>query len=409
MEMDRQTIELLEKEYGDAFYVFDEDKYISNLNEVKTAFEDIYSNIGLAYSFKTNYMPRICQIAKDKGVLAEVVSKMEYELALKVGYSPNEIIFNGPIKKKEILFRAFENNSIVHFDNEDEIDCLEEFLINHPEKTVRCAVRCNFALKGEETSRFGINAEDDNIERVYKRLFQLKGCKPIGIHCHFSTSTRSLKSYTERTRKIITVAKKVFDKHPCKYIDIGGGYFGNMSEEMKAQFSCKVPDFKEYAESICNEMVQSFPDQKVKLILEPGTMVVADTVKFYCKVNNVKNIRGNDIVMVHGSIHNTKPMGRSRILPPYRLIPMHKGKKYFVNSADITGYTCIEDDILAYDVSGEIAVGDFIEFSNVGAYSLMYKPPFIKGQPYILSKRNNQYITIKRDELMEDIFSLYVF
>jgi diaminopimelate decarboxylase len=407
--MNKSTIERLQKQYGDAFFIFDEDQYIKNINDVSTAFEKKYKNLQLAYSFKTNYVPRVCRLAKDHNVLAEVVSEMEYQLALKVGYKPEQIIYNGPIKTRESLFRAFENDSVIHFDSDIEIEYLEEYLSVPRKKTVRCALRCNFNIQGEDTSRFGFDGEDGTVEKIYERLFNLEGCEPIGIHCHLSTSSRSLKSFEERTQKIIALAKKIFKNRKPDYIDVGGGFFGNMPQDLVEQFSFKVPNFDEYAEVVAGQMRDNFPQQDIKLILEPGSMLVADTTKFYCKVYDLKKIREKEFVMVHGSIHNTKPTGKSRVLPSFDIISMNAGQKHKVKNADITGYTCIEYDVLAYGISGEIAIGDYLEFNNVGAYSMMYKPPFIKGQPYILSKKENEYQVIKENETLDHIFATYKF
>ena len=88
---------------------------------------------------------------------------------------------------------------------------------------------------------------------------------------------------------------------------------------------------------------------------------------------------------------------------------LDKDKGRHIEGADITGYTCMEGDILAYNFNGKIAEGDFLEFSNVGAYSIMLKPPFIKEQAIILSKNNNNYNIIKNKETIEDIFSTYIY
>lgn len=407
---DPETVAKLAEQYGSAFFIFDEESYLQNLRDLNEAFTEEYANIALGYSFKTNYMPRICQLARQSGVLAEVVSELEYDLALQVGYSSEQIIFNGPIKTKEVLFRAFDGGSTVHFDSEAEIDILEQYLRSeNPRTPVRCAIRCNFRIDGEQLTRFGINAEDDSILEAYDRLFALEGCAPVGIHCHFSTSGRSLESYAERARKIIATSKRVFAGRRLEYIDIGGGYFGKMPQALLERFPCKVPTYAEYAEVVGGEMKRNFPDEDVQLILEPGTMVVADTMKFYCQVSHVKHIGEKPFAVVHGSIHNIKPNGKSSIFPSIHIVPMGLDEPEHLVDADICGYTCIEEDVLASGYNGSIARGDFLAFDNVGSYSTMYKPPFIKGQPTILAKRGNDYSVVKREETIDDIFQTYVF
>lgn len=407
--MNKSTLKALKKDHGEAFYVFDQTLFDKNLNNLKNLFAEVYGNVELAYSFKTNYIPRICQIVLEKGLLAEVVSEMEYKHALNVGFTGNNVIFNGPLKSKKILYEAFKNNSIVHFDSFEEIEYLKLYLNENPGEFVRCSVRCNFEIQDLSLSRFGFSVEDGSAEKAYRELFNISGCLPVGVHGHFQTSKKSLKSFEERTLLLANFAKKVFKDKPLEYVDIGGGFFGSMPEELINQFSYEVPSAEQYASVVGNIMKDTFPKENVKLIIEPGNIVVADTIKFYCSVNNIKFIRDKYFIVVNGSLHNIKPTGRSRILPSFKLFQMGEAKYINVKGASIVGYTCFEEDILVDEVNQSIAKGDFVEFSNVGAYSIMLKPPFIKGQPKILAYDGSKYEVIKNSENGDYLFSSYIF
>lgn len=405
----RETLTQLSDRYGPAFFILDEERLVQNFRELRAAFEREYREPVIGYSFKTNYTPRICRLALAEGAKAEVVSEMEYELALKVGFPPAEIIFNGPLKPREVLWRAFAEGVIVHLDSMREIDLLEEYLSQDDARPVECAVRCNFSICGQSQTRFGISVESGDIDEAFARLFRMGGCTPIGVHCHFSTSDRSLKSYAERVQKLIEVAQRVFSsEHPCRYIDIGGGFFGRMPPALLSQFPQKVPTYAEYAAVIGEKMRAAFPGREVGLVIEPGTMVVADTMTFACAVDNIKRVGRKHYVTVHGSLHNIKPSGRSKIVPSMTIVGMGREEAVQVKGADICGYTCIEDDIMASAVDGTLAPGDFLVFDNVGAYSTMYKPPFIRGQAPVLGRRGGEFSLVKREELGADIFATYV-
>ena len=88
----------------------------------------------MAYSYKTNYTPYLCRIIKSKGGFAEVVSRLEYDLALKVGQKPNKIVFNGPVKCYEDIALALGNKSIVNLDSWTEIDHVAKYARKHPEQ-----------------------------------------------------------------------------------------------------------------------------------------------------------------------------------------------------------------------------------------------------------------------------------
>ena len=95
-------------------YVFQEAAFIENYKYFESCFQRLYPNYRVSYSFKTNYTPYICNLVKNLGGYAEVVSMMEYTLAKKLGYSDDKIIFNGPSKEEF-------PNCILNVDNLDEL------------------------------------------------------------------------------------------------------------------------------------------------------------------------------------------------------------------------------------------------------------------------------------------------
>ena len=77
MQINKKTIETLQNKYGEAFYLLDSTRFRKNYAELKAAFNDVYPNWNIAYSYKTNYTPKLCRIVNELGGYAEVVSEME--------------------------------------------------------------------------------------------------------------------------------------------------------------------------------------------------------------------------------------------------------------------------------------------------------------------------------------------
>jgi diaminopimelate decarboxylase len=400
----------LASRYDNSYYLFSKELFIGNLLNFRAAFEAYYPNIVLGYSYKTNYLPAACKIAKEHGVLAEVVSGLEYDLALKIGYEGENIIFNGPLKNERELNKAFDNGSVVHFDSYAEVESLKKYLEVNPDKSVRCALRCNFDVGESKRSRFGFDAEIGEVERVYKELFNISGCNPIGIHCHFSTQHRSLESYKRRAEKVIALANTIFSDHVLEYIDLGGGFFGDMEDNIKSIFPFDVPSITEYGKEIGKIMHNSFPGEEVKLILEPGVSVVANTMCFICQVASIKHIQNQPVVTITGGLHNVRPTGTNSKIP---FSVLRKGDSSFVKNAVIGGYTCMETDIIDASFSGKLTEGDFLLFDNMGAYNIVFKPPFIKEAPAIIMFEEQDgetaYELIRRQESVDDIFATYNF
>src|SRR6056297_1896221 len=375
-------LEKLHSQYGPSFYLFVKNKFESNLEKFKFELDEIYPNVKIAYSVKTNYMPAVCKLARQFGAFAEVVSGLEYEVVKKVGFKGDEIIFNGPVKEKEELWEAFEDGAIVQFDSYEEIKILKNFINKFPEKKVRCALRCTFDIGESEISRFGFDVDSGEAESVYHELFMIDGCEPVGIHCHFNTSHRSLDSFYKRTKRLIETANLIFKERKPEYINIGGGFFGELSHRFKKLFPNNIPSNKEYGEVIGSLMKNNYPDCDVCLIAEPGVSVVADTMIYICRVYSIKHIASKPVITLTGSIHNIRPNPSDREVP-FRII---KGSNHNQKVVDgiIGGYTCLESDLITSSFTGEISVGDYLIFENTGAYNLVLKPPFIKGSPPII-------------------------
>lgn len=401
----------LEKEYGDSFYILNLEAFRQNYNGFLEAFREIYPKTNIAYSYKTNYIPKLCQCVNSSGGYAEVVSDMEYNLAVKLGVSPKDIIFNGPYKTKENIKKAVLQGATVNLDSSYEVSILGE--INEEVKDIkgRIGLRCNFDIGEAKISRFGFNIEENEFQSAFKLINGLKNFRVSGFHCHYSTVDRSIESFSLRTKKMIEIALECFKDEYPEFIDIGGGFFSKMPLDLKKQFKSYVPDYKEYAIAIAKQFVDSFKGEKTpELIVEPGTALTADVMKFICKVIDVKKIRSRKIALVSGNLYNIKPTLNNKNLPVTVIskeINVDKEEGPF----DIVGNTCREDDCLFSNFKGTLKKGDFLVFENVGAYTIVLKPPFIHPSPFILSyePKTDDFVVVKRRETIAEIFSTYEF
>ena len=92
MELNEKNIKYITEAYGDAFYLLDSKQFEQNYTNLVDAFSSIYPHFNIAYSYKTNYTPKLCQIVNTHGGYAEVVSDMEMEIALRAGVPAQKII-----------------------------------------------------------------------------------------------------------------------------------------------------------------------------------------------------------------------------------------------------------------------------------------------------------------------------
>ena len=409
MPLNNKVLESMSESFGDAFYLLDSSKFSNNFDEFLSEFTAIYPKTNIGYSYKTNYTPKLCKLVNEKGGYAEVVSEMEYDLAIKIGVDPKMIIVNGPYKTKKALEKFVLGESIVNLDSYVEVELLKEIAQRHSSRQLKVGFRCNFEINDESISRFGFDIENDNFTRMFSQISNIDNIMVEGIHCHFPN--RDLKSYDYRTGKILEFAKKLFTVPP-KYIDIGGGFFGKMEESLKAQFSTPTVEYGEYANLIATKFKVAYQDcnddEKPTLLLEPGSAIVADTMYFVSKVIDVKEVRGKSIATSSGSKFNMGLL-TSVINMPMDVYSGNKAQSQY-DDIDIVGFTCIESDCLYKGYSGWIGVGDYLVFSNVGSYSIVFKPQFIMPNVPVIeySETIGDYETIKRQETMHNVFSTFV-
>ncbi|WP_255551469.1 diaminopimelate decarboxylase [Sporosarcina sp. E16_8] len=413
----KETVEALENKYGESFYLFDLMKLRSNYMEMFSAFTSRYTNFIIGYSYKTNYLPALIKEMYKLGAYAEVVSRLEYDLALKIGVEPKKIIFNGPLKTYDDIALALENGSILNLDSFYEIDLLEDYVYKNAASNYKVGLRVSFDLTGEGSSphqsgfiqsRFGFCVENGNLEKAIKRLKCIGSIDVIGFHGHFSTKVRSVSIYRKITQKLCDLSKEYL-LDTLEYIDVGGGMYGNVPEEMGLK---DIPTFDDYAEAICsviNKEKSHFKKDPL-LIIEPGLSIVVDTFKFYSKVIDVKKNQEEIFVLVNGSIHNIKPTMHSINLPMEHV--KKNGGLYKKGIFNVVGYTCMERDYLAINYQAEIPKpGDFLVFSNVGAYTIVLDPPFIKERPPIIAVEESEFKIVRKREKLNDFIndSIYLF
>ena len=407
MKLDFEAANELSRQYGDAFYILDTVRFKNNFSELTKAFRDIYPNMNIAYSYKTNYIPRLCKTVDELGGYAEVVSDMEYELALRVGVSPKKIIFNGPYKNPAAVEKLLLSGGTVNLDNTEDVKIISEITKKHPAAKLSLGIRCNFNIGDGVVSRFGFDINGDDFAETVKYIGANKNLVLTGIHCHFAS--RALDYWPNRAETAISLYDRL-NGGTIEHIDLGGGIYGKMSDSLKAQFSGIIPEFIDYAKAVATLFAERFPEggSRPYLFVEPGTALAGDAMRFAARVTSIKSVSGKYIATLLGSMYNINPTLNKKNPPLEILHGGNKSEEY--KDLDFAGFTCIESDYLYRGYNGQLAVGDFAVFDNVGSYSVVLKPPFILPNFAVLDlDASEENRVVKRRENFDDIFHTYIF
>jgi len=380
-----QLNELLDAHAGVA-YILSLDLFRENAGDLLAAFRRYYPNTNLGYSYKTNYLPVLCAEADKLGMYAEVVSGMEYAIACKCGVKEDRIIFNGPSKNESELTAAFVGNARVNIDSLDELDTISRILAQHKDLHVKVGLRCNLDLQWKgRASRFGISDANGDLKIAVDFVRRIPNATLSGLHCHFSFD-RSAQSYRQRTTKMVELAQRFFPDALPEYLDIGGGFYGPMPESLREHFSHKIPSYEEYAEAIAQVIVEEYGVADApELILEPGVGLVGNVMEYACRVEAVKAMPGRNLAVTSGSVGHLKIVSNDVNLP--MTVLSHPSEATITagkEPIDVVGFTCLEHDTLQFGYLGKIRRNDILLFSNVGAYSFVTSPPFIRTTPSIV-------------------------
>ena len=403
MLLNKDIIANLRAEYGDAFYLLDSEQFQKNFMELRDAFRKVYPNFNIAYSYKTNYTPKFCRLVYEMGGYAEVVSEMELEIAKRVGVPANRTIWNGPVKNPVVMEGLLVDGGTINIDSTEELEIVKDIVARHQDKTINLGIRCNYDVTDGVVSRFGFDVDGEEFKECLEYVTKTENVHFINFQCHFAK--RPVKYWPARAKGMVELLDRM-GVIPER-VDIGGGLFGKMPDSLKEQLGGDIPSYEDYVQAVAPVFAEFFRSNGVKpeLLIEPGSALVGDCMKFVGTVKTIKDVRGKKFATVLGSQKN---ISMGSINPPMDVIAMGEPQDEY-QDLDFVGFTCIEGDVLYHGYNGKVAHGDVIVIGNCGSYSIVMKPPFILPNFPILDICEGDVEVIKRKEVFDDLFHTYKF
>lgn len=370
------------------------DRFVSRFQRALGAH---WPNSILSYSVKTNSLPWLLARMRQHGVWAEVVSDTEYELAQKLGYAEDEIVYNGPLKSRDQLRQALLEGSIVNLDAQREVDWTVELAADLPDVEVRVGLRVNWDLSarcpeeqidGDEGSRFGFTTDNGDLDEVVTRL-RAAGVRIAGLHLHRTSRTQSLDVYRAAAEVAAELVRS--QELDLDWIDMGGGFFGGDDA---------VPSFDDYIEVIRASLDGVVDADTTTLIVEPGGSLVAVPVEFHASVVDVKEVGGRTFVVTDASRTNIDPLFRRQRILDVRL---EAAATETLPEQIISGFTCMEDDrITKLHDQPELERDDRLIFGKVGAYTMCFQPMFIEYLPAVYARQGDALGLVRRKWGVDD-------
>ncbi|MBQ8877102.1 MAG: pyridoxal-dependent decarboxylase [Lachnospiraceae bacterium] len=383
------------------FYRIKEKDLLYDISLLRDSLTKHWGNFVMGYSVKTNSLPWLLSYLKGQGFYAEVVSATEYDLAARLGFPANRIIYNGPIKDKEVFDTVLLAGGYVNLDSSDEFLFIKELSARYPDKQFCVGVRvnCDIAslcpseqLVEEEGGRFGYCYENGSLKAVIDNLHSLSNVKVGGLHLHSSTQSRTVQVYGALAQMAVNIAREY--ALDLDYVDMGGGYFGGRDDK---------PDYRDYFAEICKVLGTYFDKTKTTVIAEPGVSLISRATTFETEVLDVKDIRGRKFLVTNGSRVNLNPLVTRHVYPHHIVYKDDPSERPIEKTQWVCGATCMEYDRL-FEIIDDKALlpGDKIIYDTAGGYTMCLNPLFIHYFPAVIIEKTDGSLFTAREAWTND-------
>jgi diaminopimelate decarboxylase len=232
------TLELV-KEFNSPLFVFSENRIRDNIKRLQLAADAVDRPIKFCYASKANSNMAILKVVLESGIDIEVNSGGELFKALRVGFRPDQIIFNGTSKSDDELDDAVRAGIYaINVDSIYEIDLVEqsvERLRARGEKVAPARItlrlvpeigtRSHLGLQTALlTSKFGISSSE--VLAAFRRGLEKPNLVHVcGIHIHVGSQTPDVEPFAEAFRSmwehLVTIHRET--GHTLEHINLGGG------------------------------------------------------------------------------------------------------------------------------------------------------------------------------------------
>jgi diaminopimelate decarboxylase len=339
-----------------------------------------WNNFQIAYSFKTNYEIAKSQIFKRKGLLAEVVSGWEYQMAKKMGYKGREIVFNGPSKTDLDLKKALNDGALVFVDNSEELERIRK-ISRLQKKKFRIGIRLRSKIPRINESRFGFSINNSEASIAVSQIQKDPFLNLVGVHMHIGSDIDNPEKYGYAASEMaIFLQKNIADfENRIKFLDLGGGFPSHGLAPFESLRWNPKP-IENYVDAISRELRKIFREQKPTLIFEPGRYLVDDAVFFVTRITSCKKYESRQILTTDATISMLPLVQyRPQIVKLYDK-DLNEKKSRIIKTV-VYGASCRENDILYNQTLPKANVGDFLIYFITGAYNQNMASEFIFGKP----------------------------
>lgn len=377
------------------FYLYSEPRLRTNIADVVRAFTTRHAATEVFYASKACSNLWFLKVVRDTGISIEVNSGGEFEKALRAGFEPRQVVFNGVAKTRSEIeravacgVRAFIVDSFCELERIAQVAATQERVAAvAPRIDVHVPTLTHPGLETAHGGKSGIDRED--AVAAFRRAADDPHLEPVGLHLHVGSQITSVDPYRQALGRALDLVDEVEAAAGVRlqFLDAGGGFAvpfrDSAAEDTAADYFCSTVSLDDYAATICGALEARRPD--LALLIEPGRSIAATTGVLVARVEGEKTKRRRD--------GEGRAIGDERWLTidaGFNTLLEHTNYRWYFRTlaagratepADaefrLAGPLCDGGDVFAGDDDGlyrrfpsATGVGDVIVFLDAGGYTL---------------------------------------
>jgi diaminopimelate decarboxylase len=392
------SLHKLAADVGTPFYCYASATLERHYNVFAEAFAGLDALV--CYAIKANSNQAVIRTLAELGAGMDVVSEGELRRALLAGVPASRIIFAGVGKTRaEMAYALGQGIYAFNVESEPELRALSE-VARGLGRTAQIALRVNPDVDpkthrkistGKAENKFGIPF--DEARRLYAEAARLDGLAVSGIHMHIGSQITELKPFRQafELMRELTLTLRA-DGHEISHLDMGGGL------GIPYVASDAAPPLPADYGRIVRRAVG---DLGVKLVFEPGRMIVGNAGILVARVLYVKQGAGKSFAIVDAAMND---LIRPTLYEAHHDIwPVEEARRRRrAVRMDVVGPVCESGDYLALDRDmPPLEEGDLVAVMTAGAYGavqastyntrLLVPEVLVKGRKWALVRPRQSY------------------
>ncbi|CAH3170962.1 unnamed protein product, partial [Porites lobata] len=243
---------------------YDLNEFAAGLERAKQAFGKDFLH---AMAMKSNPVSAVLKIVLDKGHAVECASIGEVLHALDIGFAPERIVFDSPVKTIPELKFGLEKGIIININSCEELEVVTDIMKELSHTKSKVGLRLNPLIGAGDVQALSVCTQDSKFgvlltESSKEDLISWYVNRPwlTGVHVHIGTQSFGYDSLTQGVKCIVQFALEVnhrVGRNQIDVVDIGGGLKVN-TEDDTARVS-----FEEYAQDLREKVPELFPSHGV--------------------------------------------------------------------------------------------------------------------------------------------------